>query len=327
MEAAPVRDPLGTACWTFRALHCRRRWFQALAIAFVACLVTMACGSASVQRPATDVPAPSPATTASISPTPPLPAVSPGAPSPTVDERPDEPLGLPIDPELPAGWVDYSSEDRPVQWNAGPGAAAYSRDYQPGEDELMANAGGWNCRVHVAFEGRPAVDWYIPVGTPIRSTMDGTATLFAITTTNAFDYYDRPRAPYVGFPMPAASVSPFPGPGGGKGVYVEVRNQAFVTESAHLSLAPTLAVVPGDAFLPGFESGAPLVERFAPMRSYLDATAIATWSVRRGDVIGFSGDSGYSEAPHLHYTVRRTGGGLICPTAEDGFADGGWLFR
>lgn len=286
-----------------------------------------ACSGGGRLEPAPAATGTSTATASSAIPAPSPTAASPPVPTPTAAGRLEEPRGLPIDPAQPVGWVDYGDETRTIKWNAGPGAAAYSRDFQTGEDKLLANAGGWNCHVHVAFEGRPAVDWYIPVGTPIRSTMDGAATLFAITTANAFDYYDRPRAPYVGFPMPAASVSPFPGPGGGKGVYVEVRNQAFVTESAHLSLAPTLTVVPEDAFLPGFKSGAPLVERFAPMRSYLDATAIATWSVRRGDVPGFSGDSGYSEAPHLHYTVRRTGGGLICPTAEDGFADGGWLFR
>jgi hypothetical protein len=63
------------------------------------------------------------------------------------------------------------------------------------------------------------------------------------------------------------------------------------------------------------------------MRGYLDATAVARWPVRRGEVIGYSGDSGYSEGPHLHYTVRRTDGELLCPTTEDGFGDGGWLFR
>lgn len=64
------------------------------------------------------------------------------------------------------------------------------------------------------------------------------------------------------------------------------------------------------------------------MPGYTDATLVAEWSVERGDIIGYSGDAGYSEAPHLHYTVRRTGGGrLLCPTGEAGFADGGWLIR
>ncbi len=48
--------------------------------------------------------------------------------------------------------------------------------------------------------------------------------------------------------------------------------------------------------------------------------------VRKGEVIGYSGDSGYSEAPHLHYTVAYAGAGnLLCPTDEPGFNDRGWL--
>lgn len=313
-------------------LKTRRQDILRLIASAASALVVVACSGGDSLQP---TPEATPSTTTSpatrtTSPARPAspPAPSPPAPTPTTAGDPGEPRGLPIDATQPVGLTDYRDENRTLAWGAGPGALAYSRDYQPGGDHFAGNAGGWNCRVHVAFEGHPAVDWYIPVGTPIRATMNGTATLFTITTTNAFDYYDRPRAPYVGFPMPTASVSPFPGPGGGKGVYIEVRNQEFVTESAHLSLAPTMAIVPKGAFLPGFESGAPLVEQFAPMRSYLDATPIASWTVARGDVIGFSGDSGYSEAHHLHYTIRRTAGGsLLCPTAEDGFADGGWLFR
>lgn len=263
----------------------------------------------------------------SLSPAPPT-ATPPVIVTPTVTPDGTQPRGLPLDPEQPVGLVDYEDAGRPIRWGAGPGALTYSRDVQPGADALAANAGGWNCQVHVDFEGHPAVDWYIPVGTPIRATMSGTATLYVITTTNAFDYFGVPRAPYVGYPSGEAAVSPFPGPGGGKGVYLEIRNDGFVTESAHLALDRTFAVVPGSAFLPGFEPGDALVERFEPMRGYLDATPIATWPVDRGDILGYSGDSGYSEAPHLHYTVRRAdGGGLLCPTTEASFADGGWLAR
>ena len=57
------------------------------------------------------------------------------------------------------------------------------------------------------------------------------------------------------------------------------------------------------------------------------ATTLAVWDVRAGDIIGMSGDSGYSEGPHLHYTINRIGEPLRCPTTEAGFTDGGWLFR
>ncbi len=67
---------------------------------------------------------------------------------------------------------------------------------------------------------------------------------------------------------------------------------------------------------------------FAPLRDFQATTPIARWEVRRGDLIGMTGDTGYSEAPHLHYTIARIGGaGLLCPTSELGFEDGGWLVR
>lgn len=212
--------------------------------------------------------------------------------------------------------------------NGGPLALDYSRDDQPSGDPGRANRSGWNCRVHVEFEGNAAVDWYIPEGTPLVATMDGTATLSVITTSNAFDWYGVDREPYLGDPdRSRAPLSPFPGPGGGKGVYIELANDGFVVEYAHLDIARTLEVVPVDAYLAGFSAGTDYPARFAPMRGFREATPVARWQVRRGDVIGYSGDSGYSEAPHLHYTIRRPGGPLLCPTAEDGFADGGWLFR
>jgi LmbE family N-acetylglucosaminyl deacetylase len=78
----------------------------------------------------------------------------------------------------------------------------------------------------------------------------------------------------------------------------------------------------------GQQIGVDYAEAFGTMRAFNDATAVARWEVRAGEVIGYSGDSGYSEAPHLHYTVRRTGSmTLLCPTNEPGFSDGGWLFR
>jgi len=158
--------------------------------------------------------------------------------------------------------------------------------------------------------------------------MDGIATLYIVTVSNAFDVYGVDRRPYLGNPDRAhAAVAPFPGPGGGKGVFVRIEGGGFATEYAHLDLADTAPLVPAGAFLAGFAPGADLVTRFAPLREFTDMTAIARWSAHRGDRIGVSGDSGYSEAPHLHYTVSRAGGPLLCPTAESGFADGGWLFH
>jgi len=238
-----------------------------------------------------------------------------------------EPSGLPIHDEQLTGLVVGEPGARTIEWGAGPSAAQYSRDLQPGDDGVAANASGWNCRVHLLYEARPAVDWYIPPGTSVRATMAGTATLYAITTTNAFDYYGVSREPYLGLPSPDAPLSPFPGPGGGKGVYVEVSNGSFVTEYAHLDLSQTARLVPDGGFLDGFGASTDFDGLFAPMRGYLDVTPIARWDVERGETIGFSADAGYSEAPHLHYTVRRAGGGLLCPTLEPGFADSGWLWR
>jgi hypothetical protein len=137
------------------------------------------------------------------------------------------------------------------------------------------------------------------------------------------------REPYIGNPdRNRAPLSPFPGPGGGKGVYVEVANSQFVTEYAHLDIVPTLGSVPEGAFLAGYARTSDYQEAFGTMRAFNDATPVGRWEVRAGDVIGHSGDSGYSEAPHLHYTVRRANSPtLLCPTTEAGFVDGGWLFK
>lgn len=218
---------------------------------------------------------------------------------------------------------------RTISFGAGPTAETYTRDAQPSGDPDAANAGGWNCRVHVEYEGQPAVDWYIPPGTPIVSTMDGTATLYAITVTNAFGYWGVDREPYLGNPdRSRASIVPFPGPSGGKGVFVIVENETFETEYAHFDLDASAGVIPQGAFLPGYSPDADWDSLFAAMRGYLDWTPLATWEVQAGDVIGLSGDSGYSEAPHLHYTVAYAGSAAnLCPTAEAGFADGGWLLR
>ncbi len=248
--------------------------------------------------------------------------------SPT-PSNPEEPLGFPIAPAQKLGLVVGTADSRAIQWGAGPEAMAYSRDDQTSDDPERANRSGWDCRVHVEYEGQPAVDWYVPVGIPIRATMVGTATLYIVTVTNAFDYYGVAREPYIGNPdRTRAPLSPFPGPGGGKGVFVRVENEGYVTEYAHLDVARTVAPLPASVFLSGYSPDYDYAGIFAPLRDFRVSTAIAQWTVNSGDVIGFSGDSGYSEAPHLHYTVGRFGAAsLLCPTAEAGFADGGWLMK
>jgi murein DD-endopeptidase MepM/ murein hydrolase activator NlpD len=238
------------------------------------------------------------------------------------------PAGFPIDPATPLGLVTGSVGSRVIEWGAGPGAYEYSLNDQPSGDPDWANRAGWNCRVHVEYEASPAVDWYIPAGTPLIATMDGTATLGIVTTANAFDHYGVSREPYLGNPDRArAPLSAFPGPGGGRGVFVTISNAEYTADYAHLDITATLAVVPGGAYVAGFSERSEYTTLFSPMRDFRESTVIAQWEVRRGDVIGYSGDSGYSEAPHLHYTVRHAGGPLLCPTPEADFQDGGWLFR
>jgi murein DD-endopeptidase MepM/ murein hydrolase activator NlpD len=252
---------------------------------------------------------------------------SPG--TPTLEPAQLEPIGFPIDPSTRLGVIVGEVGSRSIDWTAGIAAEAYSREMQTSDDPDEANGMGWDCRTHVEYEGQPAADWYIPVGTPVRATLDGRATMYVVSLPNAFDYYDASREPYIGNPdRPNAPLSPFPGPGGGKGVFIEVTNDTFVTEYGHLDIESTLSLVPDGAYFGGFSQSYDFETAFGAMRAFNDYTAIASWDVHAGDVIGYSGDSGYSEAPHLHYTVRRAGtSSLLCPTEEAGFEDGGWLFR
>ena len=264
----------------------------------------------------------------SVTPAPPtVTSTSPAATATPVTEN-LAPSGFPVDPGTRLGSVEGEVGARIIDWTGGATALEYSRDLQPSADPVAANSMGWNCRVHVEYEGVPAVDWYIPTGTPIYATSDGRATLYIVSLPNAFDYYGVDREPYLGNPdRSRAPLSSFPGPGGGKGVYVEVVNDAFTMEYAHLELDPTLQVLPADAYLESFSAAYAYESIFGVMRPFNQSTAIATWPVNAGDLIGYSGDSGYSEAAHLHYTVRRTAGSPLCPTSEPGFSDANWLFR
>ncbi len=260
------------------------------------------------------------------------------SPSPTTTATPEatatlvasiEPVGFPLDPKLHADRVAGKVGSRRIEIGAGPTLLDYSSKQQSADDTAQANESGWDCRVHVEYEAAPAVDWYVQPGEPVRATMDGVATLTINTTVNAFDHYGVSREPYIGNPDRArAPVSPFPGPGGGMGVYLSVANDAFRTDYGHFDLAPTIAGVPDGAFVDGYTRATDYAATFAVPRSAGVGDAIATWPVRRGDVIGFTGDTGYSEAPHLHYTITRlTDGARLCPTDEPGFDDAGWLFR
>lgn len=282
-------------------------------------------------------PAPSPAPSATNAP-PPTPASSPTptatspAASPTATPTPAprlEPLGFPIDPATRLGTVSGEAGARAIRWGEGPTALDYSRDDQPSNDPERANRCGWNARLHVEYEGQPAVDWYIPVGTPVYATMDGTASLLINTVSNPFEVYGVSREPYLGNPdRDHAPIVPFPGPGGGQGVFVRIRNSAFQTDMGHLELIATSGLVPRSAWIGGLGPDTDFATRYRELRDFRVADLAATWEVRAGDLVGYSGDSGYSEAPHLHYTIRRAGfATLLCPTTEPGFDDAGWLFR
>lgn len=249
-------------------------------------------------------------------------------PTPTPATPRDEPRGFPVDAAQRLDLVSGPVGSRVLTFGAGPSVLEYARDDQPSDDPVAANRCGWNARVHVEYEGQPAIDWYLPTGTPILATMDGTATLLVNTVSNPFDVYGVSREPFLGNPdRSRAPVNAFPGPGGGQGAFVRIENARFRTDSAHLELIQTLTAVPPGAFIGGYTAATDFVADFGPLRDFRVATAIASWPVNRGDVIGFCGDSGYSEASHLHYAIRRAGASnLLCPTLEPGFQDAGWLF-
>jgi len=302
-----------------------------LLVAAILLPAALACSGDS-PSPATQTPQEPTAAAPTATPTSVLPATATASPPPpTLTPAPAprlEALGMPLAPETITGIVRGQPPSRTVEWDRGPAAAEFSRRDQPAADPVVANSAGWNCRTHQEYEGQPAVDWYIPEGTPVLSTMDGTARLLVITTSNPFDVYGVSREPYLGNPdRDRAPLSPFPGVGGGKGIFVRVENSGFVTEYAHLSLETFLSVPSGATFAAGYGPANDYAAMFGALRGFQEFTEIASWPVRAGDVIGLSGDTGYSEAPHLHYTLRRAGGPLLCPTTEAAFADNGWLFR
>jgi len=291
--------------------------------------VAAGCGEeappASTALPATATAA-SATASATASPTPSATTVTPAATAQPSD--PSLPTGFPLDPDSPTDRVTGPVSSRVIEQGAGP-PIRRATTAQATDDPVAANSSGWNCRVHVEYEGTPAVDWYVPVGTPVYATTDGDAILIVNTVANAFDYYAVDREPYIGDPDRArASLNPFPGPGGGMGVYVAVIGEEFRTDYGHLAIAPILGAVPETAFASPYSHAFDYASAFATPQPFTFGVQVAQWRVRKGDIIGYTGDAGYSEAPHLHYTItRRATGERLCPTEEPGFTDGGWLFR
>jgi hypothetical protein len=298
--------------------------FIVLAVAVSALLLTAsACGGESAAPSTPNGPTAS-ATAVSVAPS--SPTVAP-TPSPT---RADAavPTGFPLNPGQRTDLVTGNAGSRRIESGVGPSVREASV-VQASDDPAHANASGWNCRVHVEYESTPAVDWYVPDGTPVFATMDGGAILIVNTVDNAFDYYGVDREPYIGDPDRArAALNPFPGPGGGMGVYVAVIGDEYRTDYGHLAIAPTVSMVPEAAFTAPYSRSFDYASMFATPQPFTFGIQIAQWRVRKGDIIGYTGDAGYSEAPHLHYTItRRSSGERLCPTREPGFTDGGWLAR
>ena len=172
---------------------------------------------------------------------------------PTTREiSPDRPVGFPLPLHLRPMRVIENGGNRRVAPPAadGPNLVEVSRDLHPRpQNDFEANRFGWNCRVHEAYEGAPAVDWYLPEGTPVIAIMRGTAELYVITTANAFEYYGIDNSLMLALPKPSTPINPFTGHNGGLGIFVSIRNGDLRAEYGHLGLEGTLAIVPPDAFV------------------------------------------------------------------------------
>lgn len=268
-----------------------------------------------------------PQTDSTTTPTPPL--ASP-TPTPTPSPPLDLPVGFPLDPALRPLRVIETAQGRELAAPAsdGPTVLAVAREHQPrAQNDLEANRYGWNCRLHNTYEGAPAVDWYLPSGTPVHATMRGQAELYVITPINSFAHYGVDPRLYLGLPSPSLPLYPFTGPSGGMGIFVSVLNGDLRAEYGHLDLAGTLALVPEAAFLTPYSRSFSYDLRFDRPLQPDQGTVVARWPVQRGDTVGFVGNTGYSDVPHLHYQIvirdRRT---KFCPT-EEPFPMAGWLFR
>jgi hypothetical protein len=235
-----------------------------------------------------------------------------------------------VDPNLKPWRVEIvNGRKRVVEPAAdGPDIATVSREIfsRPANDEV-ANRYGWNCRTHQRYEdGYPAVDWYLPEGTPVYAVMDGEAELVIITVTNSFEYYRVDPTLYLGLPAANVPIYSFSGPSGGMGVYVSVFDGVLKAEAGHLELDRTVLNVPVSAWIAPYTPLTNFRQVFARPRGPRDGTVVARWRVRRGDVIGYVGNTGYSDVSHLHYQIitpdRNT---KYCPSAEP-LPFAGWLF-
>lgn len=242
----------------------------------------------------------------------------------------DEPIGFPLPPSLRPMRVVETARGRIVADPApdGPTVLEVARDLQTRpQNDMEANRYGWNCRLHDQYEGAPAVDWYLPAGTPVQATMRGTAELYVITTANSFAYYGVDPGIMLGLPPPTTPRYPLPGHSGGMGIFVSILNGGLRAEYGHLDLAATLPLVPPQAFVPPYSRDFPYEATFGRPRNFTETTLIARWPVQHGDVIGRVGNTGYSDVPHLHYQIvtadRKT---KYCPTREP-FPFAGWLFQ
>lgn len=303
----------------------------ALVAAWAAAAFGAGCGDGAPQPPPTSTATPASIGTRTPAPTRTATATPTPAATPTPGRTRLEPAGFPLNASLRVSVVIGKKGSRQIASAEGPAVADYSELVQTGDDPVEANAGGWNCRTHQEYEGKPAVDWYVPEGQPVYATLDGEATLYIVTTANAFDVYGVDREPYYGDPDRArAPLDPFGGrPGGGKGVFVHVENERYAANYGHLSLGRTLEAVPSGAFIEPYSAAYDYDGSFGQPGRFDQYDPVARWEVRAGDVIGYTGDSGYSEAPHLHYELAALGADprWLCPTREEGFGESGWLFR
>lgn len=211
----------------------------------------------------------------------------------------------------------------------GPTVEQIARDIQTRpQNDMEANRYGWNCQLHDRYEGTgPAVDWYLPTGTPVTTVMGGEAELYIITTANSYSYYGVDPRITLGLPDASVPLYPLPGPSGGMGIFVSVLNGGLRAEYGHLDLKATLPLVPEAAFVAPYGPAFNYEGRFGRPVDYRQTALVARWTVRKGDTVGAVGNTGYSDVSHLHYQiVTKDRTRKFCPTREQ-FPNSGWLFE